>query len=1013
MYFIWNYAVFIILALKKLSEKYTLLLYILIGNITSRKLVTKKTPQLGKLTLLLLRQGSIITMITMRNMQFFDISACLDALNQRRSAAHKRKLAPHYNFGLRYLKPNYFQNLIDEYSSLYQTSHLFEPYSQEEMHHYGFDVARKYFQAAKIARQENNFHRAASLLKQVYALDFKKYLQSKEFHEHHHKALINPDTWEHFTTQNKRTLNLSLYELHAIRLQWFTHGKFSLHSSAALCRLAQEIIPALENHLYAAQRELIKKRATIPPEIAQPYQQWLGKMFSELRHEKYLIANAMLARLQVANALHDTSADDVTVAILHQLNEKVLDKPIHLIPGRRGLTRNAFHLFHQYIYTNGTQEMYEKLLQLTWFNNTTNTNPTDPFKSDGIPVVLRQQNSMPLILPAALADSIPIKSRWPRWLFRGDHFRMQFFINRQHLLANLKILPQANTKLALHNLRYYQPLRLINQQEALLQHELLELKQQREKISFFTDGFSAISNKLFLTKWENLLHNKQQHILASRLQVLQSIGDTIETLRNNNAKLGRPFVLQLDDKAKSQIETALLATIQTLSALSHQSEIYNDAVGKINIWLASVACHALFNLPRLQAALPHAYKNTLIIYPTDSRDDIKLLLQRLRHGQRLSNADTGFLTSILASLQFAPYGQETLATLTDEYLIPTANQVLTAIKDEVKHVNNKFMHATGLQTICHNFLYWGPLLRQILSVVDPHIISKTSVNLVQLEKIVAKFIISQYESIQFEIKNNLTGSSVLPLIEQTLREVGGDKFTACVNRLVQLRMEGNLAAYINNFTNLVAIQRAALMQQRYQKDANVLAKSLLELAMNDPNYKPFASEAVISAVHKTQECLIDMKTDDVSQFVKTNPDHLPEEMKPLLGLNLHDGLGFVTTALNLSTKVKLGQLKLNSLSQQSPSDELEATEAIIDNVKNGFLHIINTASVATEIAQETKSRDPQLLTDPMRDFLINRFGELRFFNKRFTLQNKCLSVSKPRKDESLTQIVVQPKIKLF
>jgi hypothetical protein len=288
---------------------------------------------------------------------------------------------------------------------------------------------------------------------------------------------------------------------------WPKHNSLALFNDTAIYRITSEILPSLYHYLQNARIALRTNQHHIPIEISTQYIKYLKEFEQDLQKLEITIVESMLARLQA----YDQSRGTYSSPILHMAkknNPAFIEskQPYKISP-------EEFNFFHQYIEKHGNTSAKSKLHQRSWYtSNNNNMLATTVVKS--------QVNGF-IIVPKSFAHLVPIKKRWPSFLFGDINLRQDLFLENTYLLANLKMFANRPSYfLDLHDVKSLrEPLDEINKNESLINGSILKLKSQPySNVWWFSFGTKAL-----FENWHKVLLEQKFKLCEAKLNLAERV----------------------------------------------------------------------------------------------------------------------------------------------------------------------------------------------------------------------------------------------------------------------------------------------------------------------------------------------------------------------------------------------------------------------------------------------------------------------------------------------------------
>ena len=262
-------------------------------------------------------------------------------------------------------------------------------------------------------------------------------------------------------------------------------ASYVLHSSAALCELADELLPTLEKCTVYLRKNVAQYSEAAKQAIV---------FRQQLQQEKWRIAAAMALRIEAAFYYKNLHQDDALVYVYHQLMRSGAlndQAPLHKPQG--SLTVDLLAKFYNYVQDNGSDSTRARLSIVI-------SNSSGAI-AQALKIENRIINKKTYAVPLHLSRYIPLKKPLFWW---GDRFRYQFFKKYSGTLLMLKMYSHWGSH---YNLRH-------------------EVRRHRDQLNALVAdmtgvrGFFLKKTKRFLAEWQRLLHEEQRS-WASHYELLK------------------------------------------------------------------------------------------------------------------------------------------------------------------------------------------------------------------------------------------------------------------------------------------------------------------------------------------------------------------------------------------------------------------------------------------------------------------------------------------------------------
>jgi hypothetical protein len=272
-------------------------------------------------------------------------------------------------------------------------------------------------------------------------------------------------------------------------------------SDTAVYKLAKETLPYLIMYLKNARKKLINGKHSIPQDICDKYFQFLNCFERDLKNLQSHFCNSMLERLKA----YDQSKGKYSNPLYLKVSKT---KPAHTFPTQPyKMSSNEFAFFHEYVEKHGNFEAKKQLSKSSWFIGCPSLSTT---------IVKTQDNGF-IIAPEHLAKYIPLKKRWPNWLFGDINLRQDLFKRNALLFASLKFHACKHE----YFIDIYDPksclapIEEIQHQENLIEESLRMLESAPiNKISWYSFG-----TKNLCREWKNTLQVQKVKLIENKLDL--------------------------------------------------------------------------------------------------------------------------------------------------------------------------------------------------------------------------------------------------------------------------------------------------------------------------------------------------------------------------------------------------------------------------------------------------------------------------------------------------------------
>lgn len=267
--------------------------------------------------------------------------------------------------------------------------------------------------------------------------------------------------------------------------------------------IAKMSLPDLSTYSKKAKKYLSSKHHQIPKEIKDKYQKYLDDLCQDIKHLQKMIIESMVERLEA----YDESRGSYTNPLFSKA--KKLNPALNEPRQPYNITSDEFTFFHEYIEKHGSFEDKKRLHKCSWFISS----------SDLQTKIIKTQDNGYIIAPEHLVSFVPIKKRWPQWLFSDVNLRQDIFKQSTLLFANLKFqyhkpapfIDIYDPKSCLD------PIEDIKQSESLICDSLDKLsKPPFNKVSWYSFGTKALCRK-----WKKILEVQQLKIIERKFDLAE------------------------------------------------------------------------------------------------------------------------------------------------------------------------------------------------------------------------------------------------------------------------------------------------------------------------------------------------------------------------------------------------------------------------------------------------------------------------------------------------------------
>ncbi len=304
-------------------------------------------------------------------------------------------------------------------------------------------------------------------------------------------------------------------DLYEFAILWKKHGLLARCNDTAIYQIAIEILPHLTTYIVDARKELTLGHHQVPTEIAQNYKQYLSTLEQDIHKLQVTLVESMLARLQA----YDESRGNYSNPVLHfyevislRTNFNLRLKTYQSAPLQpNSISAEQFSYFHQNIEKHGTKIHRKQLYKISCYRENNSIQTT---------VIETQDNGL-IIVPVKLKSFIPLKKRWPNWLFGDINLRQDILKESSLLFCSLyhaEIKPQYF--IDIYDFQSIKkPLDEIKRCVSLLNDEQSKLtKPPVSEVSWFSFG-----TKKLLKEWHSYIDEQQLKVIEKKFDLAERL----------------------------------------------------------------------------------------------------------------------------------------------------------------------------------------------------------------------------------------------------------------------------------------------------------------------------------------------------------------------------------------------------------------------------------------------------------------------------------------------------------
>lgn len=340
-------------------------------------------------------------------------------------------------------------------------------------------------------------------------------------------------------------INKSIANIEDIKKLWLKNSVLATFNDTTIYKIASETLPILMAYHKEALTEISKNKHQIPKEIHKVYLTYLKDFEERATKMQRLLVDSMLTRLKAYDL--SKGAYSNPVIYINELIKPSFDRPYQ--PSK--LNSHEFDFYHQYIRLHGNNYQKREVYERRWYTSINNI-PTK---------LVKTEDGNNLLVPQVLAQSIPVKKRWPNWVFWAANIRYNLFKDNVSLMASLKDRVEINSLFV--DITLIEPCIIVlndtNKREELIQKSLIHL----EKYQSFEKLLSWFSptTKDFLDNWKKILIDQQKQVLDDKINLARKLTESFRSeLLRKDLTVNIPWsaiesLLKLKDDLEKIIET--------------------------------------------------------------------------------------------------------------------------------------------------------------------------------------------------------------------------------------------------------------------------------------------------------------------------------------------------------------------------------------------------------------------------------------------------------------------------
>jgi hypothetical protein len=276
-------------------------------------------------------------------------------------------------------------------------------------------------------------------------------------------------------------------------------------NDTAVYKLAKETLPYLFEYIKRARKKLLIGKHSIPQDIGDKYFKYLTDFEKSLKYLQSYFCNSMLERLKAFDESKGRYSNPLYLKA--SKTNPALSYPAQ--PYR--MSSNEFVFFHEYIEKHGNFEAKKQLSKCSWFVDCSSLTTT----------IVKTQDNGNIITPVRLAHYIPLKKRWPNWLFGDINLRQDLFKQNALLFASLKFhVNKPEYFIAIYDPKLcLAPIEEIKLQEKLIEESILKL----ESPPFNNISWYSFGTKNLCHEWKSTLQDQKVKLIENKFALAERL----------------------------------------------------------------------------------------------------------------------------------------------------------------------------------------------------------------------------------------------------------------------------------------------------------------------------------------------------------------------------------------------------------------------------------------------------------------------------------------------------------
>ena len=348
-----------------------------------------------------------------------------------------------------------------------------------------------------------------------------------------------------FSDETFWVINQKVANIEEIKKLWLRNSVLAAFNDATIFKIASETLPMLIAYHKEAFIEISKNKHQIPKEIHKAYLTYLKDFQERATKMQRLLIDSMLTRLKAYDL--SKGAYSNPVIYIHSLIKYPFERPYQ----PSALKPNEFDFYHQYIRLHGNYKQKKEVYERRWYTSLNNI-PTK---------LIKTEDGNDLLVPQVLSKNIPVKTRWPNWIFWAANIRYNLFKDKVSLMASLKDRVEINNLFV--DITLIEPCIIVlndaNKREELIQKSLTDLEKYQSHNKLLS-WFSP-TTKVFLENWKKILIDQQKLVIEDKINLARKLTESFRSeLLKKDLTVNIPWsaiesLLKLKDDLEKIIET--------------------------------------------------------------------------------------------------------------------------------------------------------------------------------------------------------------------------------------------------------------------------------------------------------------------------------------------------------------------------------------------------------------------------------------------------------------------------